>query len=121
MDQTRFQKIFKLRQLNQQLEEIETKMKKVAVTLAMTSDIIEQEKDLAIKLKQETVTYQRKLMSMAQQSEQEISDKLLIMNKLDALYKVKEKKLNEVKGKFKTQKISHTVESSHQLDNKPVE
>jgi hypothetical protein len=45
---------------------------------------------------------------MLAQSEQEISDKLIIFNKLESLYKIREKKINEGKAKYKAQMIKQT-------------
>lgn len=53
MDKDRFKKVFRLRQLDTQLTDIETQMKKIASHLASTSDILEMEKDKAAAMTKE--------------------------------------------------------------------
>jgi hypothetical protein len=54
MDATRFKKIFRLRQLDSQIKEIEQKMHKVALSIATTADVIEAAKDKLALEKKET-------------------------------------------------------------------
>jgi hypothetical protein len=108
MDATRFKKIFRLRQLDSQIKEIEQKMHKVALSIATTADVIEAAKEKLVLEKKETQVFLRKTPAMLAQSEQEISDKLIIFDKLESLYKVREKKVNEGKAKYKAQMLKQT-------------
>lgn len=56
--------MFRLRQLDGQIKDIEQKMKKIAVGIAVTSDVIEQEKDRIEAEKKQIVVFLRKTPSM---------------------------------------------------------
>jgi hypothetical protein len=68
MDAYRFKQIFRLRQLDTEIKDIEQKMHKVALSIAFTADVIESEKERVATEKKETAVFLRKTPSMQLQS-----------------------------------------------------
>ena len=59
-------------------------MKTIATNIAFTSDLLETERDKISNLSQETQVFKRKTTNMESQIKQEISDKELILKKIDS-------------------------------------
>ena len=118
MDASRFKKIYRIRQLDSQIKEIEQKMHKFALSIATTADVIEAAKDKFATEKKETVLFLRKTPAMVAQSQQEISDKIIIFDKLESLYKVREKKVNDGKAKYKAQMLRQTKQEQQPMNKR---
>ena len=84
-EQKKFQQKIKIKQLEQQIESVEVEMKKIAAHLASTSDLLDKEKDDVHTKEKETAFWNRKIQVMESQIKQEIADKGLILQKIDAL------------------------------------
>lgn len=60
-------------------------MKNIAASLATTSDLLLNEKDKVNSMQKETLVLQRKCVAMDEQIKQEVSDKEIILHRLDKL------------------------------------